>query len=131
MKRMSKLGRKMKSVKVAMMMALLFCVFLCPHSADAFIDECAVFAPGIACQDLCECHDHGHHHTCEIDVSHSHEFLDDTSLALSLDFNQIGWVRIAPPLEEPQPPIHYFDVLVRSSIHTYAVRHLGTIILRV
>lgn len=130
---MRKLGRNMKAVKVVMMMALLFCLFLCPHGADAFQDACPVCEPGIECRGLCDCQDHHHNsqHECALDALHSHTFRDDTSLTFCLDIDHLDWAHAALFPDEPQRSFRNLSMVARVSSHTFAVRHLDTIILRV
>lgn len=127
---MSKLRDKLKTVQLVMLMALLFCVFLCPHSADALPVDSGC-ETGIECLDLC--HDHGseHHHECELDGSHSHQYRDETSLFN--DLVQVRWVCLAIVFHamESKSSFQYLDRLYVRSYHTYAVRHLDKIILRV
>ena len=120
----------MKSVQLVMLMTLLFCIFLCPHGADALHVDSACES-GIECLDLC--HDDGaeHHHNCELDGSHSHQYRNDTS---SLDeFVQVRWICVTILLYEAEQPTSFQCLEKRAyqSTHTYAVRHLDKIILRV
>lgn len=128
---MRKLRHSIKWVKVIMMMAILFCVFLCPHDADALSGDLTVCEQGTEHSDLCDCQDRSHHHECELDSSHSHEFRDDTASTIIFNFEHINWAYIAQLFEEPLKPFVYSDMMVRFSSHSFAVRHLDTIILRV
>jgi hypothetical protein len=118
-------------MQVVMMAALLFCVFLCPHSADAIHGEYSISESGLECLDLCDRHDHGHHRECEIDASHSHEFRDDTSSISLLKVYCVSWTYVLLSLEEPKHSVCYPDIMAGISSHSFAVRQLDTIILRV
>jgi hypothetical protein len=120
----------MKSAQLVMLMALLFCVFLCPHSADARNVD-SICESGIECLDLCENHGHEHHHECELDGSHSHQYRNDTSSLV--EYVHIRWVCLTLLIGEPNQnySFHYSDHMADRSSHTYAVRHLDKIILRV
>jgi hypothetical protein len=131
MNSMSKLGRNIKSVKVVMMMALLFCIFLCPHSADAVQADCSICEPGVECHDLCDCQSHSHQHECALDALHSHEFRDDTGLAFNWNFGHFNWTHVLLSFEEPRHPVCYSDVMANISSRSFAIRQLDTIILRV
>lgn len=114
-----------------MMAALLFCVFLCPHRADAIRGEYSISESGLECQGLCECHDHGQHHECEIDVSHSHDFRDDTSSVSLFKIYCVSLNYVLLTLEEPKNSVCYPDIMACINSHSLAIRHLDTIILRV
>ena len=125
------MGRKIKSVKVVMIMTLLFCVFLCPHGTDAALDEAVPAESAIECQHECESENHGHRHECELDILHSHEFRDDRSGELYPDFSRITWSVLVILPEQSQRFVQRDDAMARICSHTFAVRHLNTIILRV
>ena len=128
---MGKLGRNMKAVKVVMMMALLFCLFLCPHGASAESEVCSVCGPEMVCHDLCGCQSQGPQHECAFDSAHSHEFRDDTSQIACLDLSNVLWVCVVAAVDAPQEVALFSDLVAASCSHTFAVRHLDTIILRV
>jgi hypothetical protein len=113
------------------MMAILFCVFLCPHSSDAFIDECSVCEPCIECQDLCECTGSSHEHEHCIDASCVYDFQSNETFDLVWTFDQIDWVHALLLLDEPKHPVCYPDIMAGISSHSFAIRQLDTIILRV
>ena len=127
---MKKSGRNMKAVTLVMMMAVLFCVFLCPHHAES-LNIASGCESGIECLDLCDHHGPDHHHECELDGSHSHQYRNETS---SLDeFVQVQWICVAILLYEAEQPtsFQFLEKRAYQSTHTYAVRHLDKIILRV
>lgn len=130
MKCMSKLGRKMKSVKIVMMMALLFCVFLCPHGADASLDECSAFEPVVECQDLCDCPEPVEHNDFCAD-SCVYDYRDDTSIPVEWNFDYIDWSQVVLLLDERTETVHYPCIDSGFSSHSFTIRHLDSIILRV
>lgn len=127
---MSNLGRKFKSVKLVMLMALLFCMFLCPHGADAVWDECSVYQPSIECQDMCDCSEPVEHNDFCAD-SCIYEYRDDTLLAADWDFDHIDWSQVILLLDETVELVHYPCIDSGFSSHSLTIRHLDSIILRV
>ena len=130
MNSMGKLGYSIKTVKIVMMMALLFCIFFCPHSADAIQDECSTSEPAVACQNLCDCSSSSHQDEYCLE-SFIYDFRGDTSLTVYWNFDHVDWAHSVLSLDEPKHPICYSDIVARFSSHSFAVRHLDTIILRV
>jgi len=114
-----------------MFVAILFCLLMCPHDSFGAEQGCRVCAAGFECQDLCDCQNDGPQHQCALDSLHSHEFRNDTPSTANFDFSKIDWVYVALLLEEPHHLIHHSDSMARFSSHSFAVRHLDTIILRV
>lgn len=113
-----------------MMMALLFCIFLCPHSADAFLDDCFVSQPDIECQDMCDCSSPSQQDEYCLE-SCVYELRDDAPLSVYWNLVHFDWAHIALSLEKPQHTVCYSDLMARVSSHSFAIRHLDTIILRV
>ena len=111
-------------------MSMLFCLLMCPHDSLGVERGYHVCEAGFECQDLCDCQSHDHQQQCNVD-SYVHEIRDDTALPLPLDFNMVIWAHVALLLDEPQNPFVYSDMMARFSSHSFAVRHLDTIILRV
>lgn len=114
-----------------MFVAMLFCLLMCPHDSFGAEQGCRVCAAGFECRDLCDCQNEAQQHQCTLDPLHSHEFRNDTSSPLDFDFNKTVWVDATLLYEEPQRPFHCLDLMVRSGSHSFAVRHLDTIILRI
>lgn len=117
------------SVRMATLLAVLFCLFACPHGSAALPDVCAVCGPEIECQDLCDCH--GHQHECVLDAAHPHQFRDDTSPVFSLALAGAGWIYAVLALDEPRHSFRCPNLMARFSSHSFAIRHLDTVILRV
>ena len=112
------------------MMALLFCVFLCPHSADAFLDECSAFKPVAECQDLCDCSEPVEHDDFCADPC-IYDYRGDTSLTAVWDFDHIDWSQVFLLLDETVELVHYPCIDSGFSSHSFTIRHLDSIILRV
>ena len=112
----------------AIILAVLFCLFFCPHDSKGI---------GLArgesfdCQDLCDCSDHGERHECALDVSHSHEFSNETSQSSDFNLDELVWVYVAFISTDVPQAVTYSHETALSCAYSYAVRHLDTIILRV
>ena len=126
---MSIMGCNIKSVKVSMLMALLFCVFLCPNNSSAFQDDCSASESVVACEDLCESpcpspEDGGCFESCVYDLR------DEASFTVCWSVVHVDWDYIALLFNKPEHTVCYSDPMTRSS-HSFAIRHLDSIILRV
>ena len=113
-----------------MMMALLFCVFLCPHGADAIQDKSIAFESVVACQDMCDCSGPNQQDDYCVE-SCDYELRDETSLTVYWNFDHIDWTYALLSFEEPQHPVCHPDIVANINSHSFAVRQLDTIILRV
>lgn len=120
----------MKSVQLVMVMALLFCIFLCPQGADAVWDECSVSQPSIECQDMCDCSEPVEHTDFCAD-SCVYEYRDDNLLTIYCNFDHIDWTYVILSFEEPQQPVCRTGIMANLNSHSFTVRHLDSIILRV
>jgi hypothetical protein len=112
----------------AIILAVLFCLFLCPHDSKGIG---LAQSGGSDCQDLCDCSDHGERHECELDVLHSHEFRNEISKASDFNLDELVWVYIVYISADVPQAVTYSHETALSCIYSYAVRHLDTIILRV
>jgi len=114
-----------------MLMAVLFCVFLCPHSADAFQDKCSFFEPGGTCLDLCACSDRGGQHECALVELHPYQFLSETSKLSGMNLDDLIWVCTDFTSDDARQEVAWACETDIPCAFTYTVRHLDTIILRV
>jgi hypothetical protein len=126
---MTSLGKgTLKMGAAAMLLAVLFCLFLCPHDSKGIG---LARGTGFDCQDLCDPSDHGGHHECALDVLHSHEFPNETSQSSDFNLDELVWVYVAVISADVPLAVTYSHETALSCAYSYAVRHLDTIILRV
>jgi hypothetical protein len=113
-----------ETVVIMMMMAILFCVLICPHRAHGSLGDGANTYTA-----SCLCHDHDTSHGCDCDAMHTHEFRDTkTPVFCASPASPNSWHAATPPSTPLLKPHHATD---EQRSHTFAVRHLDTIILRV
>ena len=145
---MFKKMKNSKVISVAMTVALLYCVFICPHSAEGgILHEYLSCDSSLTLHDTCDGHDHDHHndhdlehththhhdhHNCELDSSHSHVFFNDSSSG-RYDFSvgHTTWCTVDVSQRDTQQLSRYLQATGFVCSHTYTVRHLNKIILRV
>ena len=144
--------RKMKNsrvISIAMTVALLFCVFVCPHSAEGgILHEYFSCDSNLTLHDTCDGHDHDHHddhapehkhdhhhhdhHNCELDSSHAHVFFNDSSSVKHVfNVGHATWCTVDLSQRDLQQHSRYLKATGFVCCHTYTVRHLHKIILRV
>jgi hypothetical protein len=117
---------------IVMLLMLLFLSFNCPHLSLAVESHCNSCVVGQGCRDLCDCPTTPSPHEHLLHKVQTHEFWDNTQKTISFDF--IGF-KFATDLFEwfsdagVRPQRSTF--LANLSCHSFAVRHLDTIILRV
>ena len=114
-----------------MLMALMICVFLCPNEASAFQCHDDTLLP-TACQDFSD-----NHHSCDNEdfcgVPCVYELRDDADLSVFLPLVQWHWIYNTQLFAEKAEHINLWHLrkLAYSNSHSFAIRHLSTIILRV
>ena len=116
-----------------MVMALLLCMFLCPV-ADAYeMSQCSDGSQVIELSGSHNDHHHQgtHHHHCELDAAHSHEFFSNTTSTMVQQVEKIVFDYIVQLFEKSDYQRPYLDSIARDSRHTFTVRRLNKIILRV
>ncbi len=121
----------LKMSGATLFVSMLFFLLMCSHNTLGAEQGCHVSEADLVCQDLCDCQEHDQQHQCALESLHSHEFCDDAPSPINFDLSQHVFVYATLLCEKPNRPFHYLNTLVRFSSHSFAVRHLDTIILRV
>lgn len=116
-----------KMIQSVMILTILFCLFVCPHSATAHTIS-STGCSSAECHDLCNNTDH--HENCD-ESPCVYDYRNNDSFVPELPLLRMAWDYISFIFPEPKHLFLNLDVIGRSSSHSFAIRQLDTIILRV
>ncbi|MDF7806175.1 hypothetical protein P4E94_01920 [Pontiellaceae bacterium B12219] len=130
---MRKLRANVEKIASVMVVALLLCVFLCPVADACEMSHCPDSSQEIGHLDSHNDHHHhgAHHPHCELDVAHPHEFFSNTTSIMVQQVEKVVFDYIVQLFEKSDYQRTYLDSIARDSRHTFTVRRLNKIILRV
>ncbi len=108
---------------IAILSMLFLCLFVCPSTTT---DD---HAHNIDCHDFCKCNNH-EQHNCNLAASHSYK-INNRQQNINFNVNLTLLTLISFQQINNQDTSGYSLLRNKLNNHSYAVRHLNTVILRV